>query len=203
MEDKFGIVQLSGNGTRGSRNLVTSRLLPASFSLTFTLSILLLSYHLALTFTSLTPAQEEVFAFLDGKAPLSANFTALEASHLNDVRRVMNLTDLFFLISILGTILLLRYNQQNWRTLLRSGSYTLLISMGILALLTLLSFSFTFTLFHLVFFPQGNWAFPADSLLIQAFPLEFFVGVTVKMVLIALGVSMAGMLTSKLFANRS
>jgi len=41
-------------------------------------------------------------------------------------------------------------------------------------ILTTLFFDQAFILFHLLLFPQGNWTFAADSLLIETFPLEFF-----------------------------
>ncbi len=45
----------------------------------------------------------------------------------------------------------------------------------LLILLTvILNFESIFTLFHTIFFPQGNWQFPQDSFLIQTFPLQFF-----------------------------
>lgn len=42
-----------------------------------------------------------------------------------------------------------------------------------------IDFNRFFTLFHGVFFSQGNWTFPYDSLLICALPTEFWVGMGV------------------------
>lgn len=36
-----------------------------------------------------------------------------------------------------------------------------------------------FAAFHGAFFPQGNWTFPADSLLICMYPLDFWVGMAI------------------------
>ena len=37
--------------------------------------------------------------------------------------------------------------------------------------------------FHLIFFPQGNWAFPEGSLIITIFPFGFFYDFFFKLIL--------------------
>jgi uncharacterized membrane protein len=38
----------------------------------------------------------------------------------------------------------------------------------------LIPFETLFTYFHLTLFPQGNWMFPPDSILVQFYPATFF-----------------------------
>ena len=49
----------------------------------------------------------------------------------------------------------------------------------ILALLSLFNFNVVFTRFHEIFFTTV-WQFPPDYLLIQLFPAEFFMDITIK-----------------------
>ena len=39
-----------------------------------------------------------------------------------------------------------------------------------------LDFNGLFAAFHGALFPQGNWTFPSDTLLITMYPLDFWVG---------------------------
>ncbi|MFH1211541.1 MAG: DUF1461 domain-containing protein [Candidatus Woesearchaeota archaeon] len=59
------------------------------------------------------------------------------------------------------------------RTILMSGTISLLLII-LLAAISMASFQESFESFHRIFFPQGNYSFPADSLLITLFPQEFF-----------------------------
>jgi len=59
--------------------------------------------------------------------------------------------------------------------LLKHGGLATSIFIAFILLSLIFAFNSVFTLFHLLFFPQGNWQFAADSLLIRTFPVEFFV----------------------------
>lgn len=52
----------------------------------------------------------------------------------------------------------------------------LIACIGILGAWALADFNGFFAAFHAVFFPQGNWTFSYDSLLICMYPLDFWVG---------------------------
>ena len=65
-----------------------------------------------------------------------------------------------------------------FREWLKYGGIITVLLTGIIFILTLFFFNTIFTLFHLLFFPQGNWVFSADSLLIQTFPEAFFVRIS-------------------------
>ncbi len=159
----------------------TRKIVLVLFCIAFPLFLLLLSYSLVLFFTDMMPQQKEVFLFLDNKGTLFSGFTPDEVSHLLDVKKIMNLADyIFYGLLLLITAALTYYKKDSKFVLklLKSGG----ISTGIFILgLLLLSFFFfdaVFALFHQLFFPQGNWIFPADSLLIQTFPIIFFVTIS-------------------------
>ncbi|MBI5389745.1 DUF1461 domain-containing protein [Candidatus Woesearchaeota archaeon] len=122
----------------------------------------------------------EVIGFLEGKQQMGDAFTANEKSHMEDVRKLvvggqMVLWVLLLVIVGLG-IAIWRLCTFPKKCMAQSalfagiGVYAFLI-VGALALY---GFDAAFTAFHTVFFPQGNWQFPAGSTLITLFPEGFF-----------------------------
>ncbi|MEW5897090.1 MAG: DUF1461 domain-containing protein [Nanoarchaeota archaeon] len=157
------------------------------FCFFLTIFILLFSYKTTLYFSELTPEQKNTIDFLsnkedfDNKEELKINYTTAELSHLEDVRKVMKVIDYFFYVSLLivtATLTFHRKNKEKTKKLLKYGGITAVLFVLAVLLFSLVSFDISFTLFHQVFFPQGNWIFPADSLLIRTFPLEFFVKIS-------------------------
>ncbi len=122
------------------------------------------------------PEQKEVLYFLQENTEMKVNFTASEVSHLQDVQKVMQFVDylfyFIFAVAIILGIFLYRKSLLS-KALLYSGIFSLSL-FALLFFLYFFGFSFLFTIFHQVFFPQGNWQFPVDSLLINTFPFEFF-----------------------------
>ena len=60
--------------------------------------------------------------------------------------------------------------------MLRMGPALLLAVLVVLGLWGVIDFNGLFAAFHGVFFPQGNWTFSIDSLLICMYPLGFWMG---------------------------
>lgn len=149
--------------------------------------LLLFSYQLTIAFytlvpyprlTSPTPPQQNTLDFLQGRieaTALTVPYNEQELSHLHDVQQVMEWADTTFILLLLITLALLYYSRADWKRYLRWGGITTVAFVSLIILSLLFSFNTVFTIFHLFLFPQGNWIFPEDSLLIQAFPLAFFV----------------------------
>lgn len=163
--------------------MLRAKLTIGLFSLFFSLFLLLLAYKIVLFATSLNFAQQQTLDYLQGKASLTLPYTSNEASHLLDVKRIILLTDIFFyilIIPLLGLLTAAHSQKIPLQKLFRYASGTTILSLTIILLFTLFLFDIFFRWFHLLFFPQGNWLFPADSLLIQTFPLNFFTLFAVK-----------------------
>ncbi|MFP4567697.1 MAG: DUF1461 domain-containing protein [Candidatus Woesearchaeota archaeon] len=67
-----------------------------------------------------------------------------------------------------------------------------IIALGLflfLLFVILIDFGSVFNVFHVVFFPQGNWIFPMDSLLITLFPASFFMSFAKNIFIISFAVS--------------
>ncbi|MDP3698646.1 MAG: DUF1461 domain-containing protein [Nanoarchaeota archaeon] len=148
-----------------------------------------MSYKIILYLTPTTAAQENVFLFLEGKKALAAEFTELEASHLKDVKKVMDYADYILYVLLLGVTLVITYF---WKKkdfvlkLLNDGGKAAIAAMIVVSAFSLLFFDLLFALFHKIFFPQGNWIFSPDSLIIQTFPLEFFMIISRNIFLVTL-----------------
>ena len=163
-----------------------------AFSLFLLIFILLLSYKVNLFLADKTMEQQQTIDYLQGKTykmNLALNFTEDERAHLDDVKQVVQKADYLFYLSLIILLFLVLFNYKNkaeFNRLLKIASITTLIFLGIILIFTLLSFNFSFAIFHSIFFPQGNWQFAADSLLIKTFPLEFFVSLSWKIFVTAL-----------------
>lgn len=162
----------------GKKGRLTAIFITAIFSLSLLVLLTLLSYKIVLFSANLTPEQQDTINFLNDKEELRLNYTAGEMFHLNDVKKVMELTDYLFYSSLLictGIIAWHRRNKDFLRKSFLYGGIFAVMVLGLLAVYTIFSFDSAFNIFHRIFFPQGNWLFPADSLLIQTFPADFFV----------------------------
>lgn len=144
------------------------------------------SYKTVLAFSSLTSAQQNTIDFLQGKEALKITYTSREIAHLEDVRKVMKITNAVFYFSLLVCALILtsyRKNKNQALKVLKYGSITTIIVLIFMILAALLNFTTLFTIFHQIFFPQGNWLFPPNSLLIQTFPVTFFYSISITIFL--------------------
>lgn len=108
-------------------------------------------------------------------------FTTDEISHLGDVRILFNKIFLTYYICLgLTLIFIAVLFEKNIKNYLKNISVLLMLPSAILISLLLILYFFgqnflpLFDKFHLIFFPQGNFAFPEDSTLITLLPSNFF-----------------------------
>lgn len=151
------------------------------FAIFFLVLVLFLSYQINLGLIK-DEKQKEIINFLRYNKELGINFTEKELSHLEDVKKRMIQIDLLFVSLIFINFFLGFYLHQRkklFSALFLSSFLGAVISF--LALFSILiNFNWLFTLFHQIFFPQGNWVFPLESQLIEIFPEEFFISVSKK-----------------------
>ena len=152
------------------------------FCITLPLLLLLLSYKIVLFSSNLSEGQEDWVDFFD-TGDIPEGYTEDEVSHMQDVRSVMQfVNNTFFGLLLVVTLILTHYKKRKdeIRKLIRYGGVSTLAFSGVFLLFSWISFSFLFEYFHKIFFPQGNWQFSFDSLLIQTFPLDFFISISTK-----------------------
>ena len=163
------------------------------FSLISLLFLTLLSYKIVLFLTPLTDSQQKTIDFLyentNYNNQLDLRYTSDEYSHLIDVKKVMKLIDIVFYLSLLAftsIITLTRKNPLLQRKIFKIAGTTVVSILLLLVFLSIFAFNDLFTLFHQIFFPQGNWIFANDSLLITTFPIEFFIQIARNIFILSL-----------------
>lgn len=131
--------------------------------------------------TQLAESLTTYFRDSSSQPPDISQFDIFESLHLLDVKiLILNLRHAFFISAAILTVCLLFMTLFYRKTLSRNLPSLLLFSgiaillLGLLLSLLALGFTANFIFFHRIFFPQGNWQFPADSTLIKLFPEQFF-----------------------------
>ncbi len=118
-------------------------------------------------------------------------FNAEEKNHMADVKHLIRTMQFIYYGASIISIALFFYCYKRFKEdkfeFLNMLSKTLLYSsiasaafLIIIFLLTVFSFDFLFTVFHLIFFPPGNWTFDASSMLITMFPQQFFFDISLR-----------------------
>ena len=103
-------------------------------------------------------------------------YTEAEQSHMRDVRVVLYGFLLVALVSAVFVVASLIRGAQDgarWKAVSRGGLW-LIIGIVVVGVFAFVAFDTVFTLFHEIFFPGGNWSFPADSNLILVYPEAFW-----------------------------
>jgi|GEM_PF-2128859 len=170
----------------------------------------------------LKPTQQQemaaIYGYLDHRNDNIAFLTLAERAHMNDVRRVFDAMKIMFAVVVavlISEVVFIitkskrgRHSKRDRRTdrdnhfdpmrkgFLYGGAATLAIVL-LLALSSLFDFSSFWTAFHHVLFPQGNWTFPYDSVLITLFPEEFFQNFARQVLLAAGAFSLIAMLAAR------
>lgn len=127
---------------------------------------------------------ENIFSFFKGQEELKY-FSDEEKSHMKDVKFVVSginfiyySSALFFIILFFIIYFLTKPDKllfiERLSKIVYYGSLSSLIFLITIFLWSVFSFETLFYLMHLILFPQGNWMFPADSLLITLFSERFF-----------------------------
>lgn len=115
--------------------------------------------------------QTEVLDFFE-TGNLSLNLTPLEKSHMNDVRNLNQKFKIFIIILMIIVSVLIIINKQIHEILFKLWIplLTTILITGVIYLFP----NFSFEIFHKIFFPQGNYTFTYNSLLISLYPQEYF-----------------------------
>ena len=103
-------------------------------------------------------------------------YTEAEQAHMRDVRVVLYGFLLLALVSavfVVASLIRGARDAARWRAVSRGGIW-LIVGIVVVGLFAFVAFDTVFTLFHEIFFPGGNWSFPADSNLILVYPEAFW-----------------------------
>jgi hypothetical protein len=140
-----------------------------------------------------------------------AFFKPEEINHLNDVRKLLCKIFILYYLSIITVILLtiLLIKKDVFKFIKSIGYIFTASSSAVLFIMAALfvfgkkNFWGLFENFHLMFFPQGNYIFSQDSLIITLFPFGFFGDFFIKLVKCSLALSIAVLILGIICLNIS
>ncbi|MBU4493313.1 MAG: DUF1461 domain-containing protein [Nanoarchaeota archaeon] len=131
---------------------------------------------------------KDVTRYITGfSSELNVDFNEDEKSHMVDVKRLIMFEQLLFIFLMVWLFILIKKRKINYLHLKKVALIVILTA--IFSLIASLFFNRFFELFHLIFFPMGNWQFNAGSLMIQTYQQAFFQGFFVRMVIVLFIVS--------------
>jgi integral membrane protein (TIGR01906 family) len=139
---------------------------------------------------ALTGWHDAWFAYVAGDSdqpPVSFGasiFTAAEYAHMADVRNVFVGARVAAVsaaaIVALVIVLVARRGRLAAVALARDGAIAAGLGTAAIAVAAAIGFDQLFLFFHEIFFPQGNFLFPADSNLLALYPDPYWYGVTLR-----------------------
>lgn len=111
-----------------------------------------------------------------GNGPSYVVYTDAERAHLRDARLVLYLFMALALPSLVLFLVTMVHRPKDARHLqaVARGGGGLAVGAVIFGVIGYFAFGIGFELFHRIFFPGGNWEFPADSNLIRLYPYAFW-----------------------------
>lgn len=130
-----------------------------------------------------------------------------EISHLIDCNRLINTAvPVLIVIAIValasGIALRTLGGSHAFGMALAAAPAVLLCAMVGLGVWAAVDFSGFFGAFHALLFPQGNWTFPYDSLLICTLPTPFWIGMATIWVVVTIGLSLVSVIVGRRIMGR-
>ncbi len=139
--------------------------------------IVALNEQASTPYASLTP--DRIF-----DAPETHSLSKDAIDHLDDVHHVVTaatyaIAALAFVAGALVIAVGTRAGKRLVGSAFAGAGATVLIGFALLGIVALIDFDWFFATFHSLFFANGSWTFPYDSLLITSLPTAFWVGMGV------------------------
>ena len=154
-----------------------------------------------------TPTLEQLKTAFSGASEMYC-YSADTVSHLDDCYRIASIgfpvVIVLLAVAFVGLVFVGVTGRRRWvgGVLLAAGILAILAFIALVAW-SIVDFNGFFTTFHLLFFSQGNWQFPYDSLLICSLPTAFWMGMGIVVALVAIILSLISILIgSKLVRRR-
>lgn len=132
--------------------------------------------------TMATTTNDWAYVCVLGDLDASVALDSASLAHLADCNRLINAALGWIAASAVGTIVCLvtlRHHRRLLAWACMCAPLLLIVLLALCALWTSIDFVGFFSAFHRLFFPQGNWAFPAQSLLITMLPEGFWMGMAI------------------------
>lgn len=131
----------------------------------FTISSLI--FFVLLTVYPMNTVHVTVNDFLAGE-DVVLPFSPDANSHMDDVREVLGLFRVLAAVSFIAALWMFgKYGVQ------RTTKWLLI---GVPVIIALIPWNTLFNVTHKILFPQGNWLFPPNAAILEAYPMTFFIG---------------------------
>ena len=132
-------------------------------------------------------------------------FKNKEIIHMKDVKKLFSFG--FYLKYIIGLliVIIIAVTLKNHSKLYSVGGYLLIINVLFLIISVAVSLNYdsAFTVFHKLMFNNDYWLLdPKESVIINLLPLNFFIDISVKILILNTGINAFITLTLKYFSNR-
>ena len=144
------------------------------FIILLNLNLLIFNHNLYIN-----EVNENLINYFNNKEELNFNYTEVEVIHLNDVKFLINLSRIIVYALGILILLILIIDRDISGILIISG----IITIGIIIILFLIDFNFLFTKFHEILFMNDYWLLSNNTLLIQTYPMEFFISFFKRLIL--------------------
>jgi len=138
------------------------------------------------------------YILINQKRSIDQVLTTDELNHITDVK---NLVQKLPFIALLLIIFLTILYKKLALDISQATKYALIILIIILPLIFLLFIPF-FISFHQILFPEGNWSFPIDSILIQLYPENLWLSATVILITITIVELLTVLVSIKKYGRR-
>jgi integral membrane protein (TIGR01906 family) len=99
------------------------------------------------------------------------NYSEREKTHMQEVKDLVNFALFLTLIALITSIILLKYEKPNLKTI--GKALTIIPIISTLAII-ILPYQWVHDAIHLLIFKTDTWLLPANSTLIQTYPLNYF-----------------------------
>jgi uncharacterized membrane protein len=113
----------------------------------------------------------------DNSLDINSVLDSDQAKHISDVRELVKKVPLFSLGFVVALLLLKKTFKLNLRTAVK---YSIFVT-AIFIFTSIFFFMPFFIKFHELLFPQGNWQFPSDSVLIMLYPENLWLNATIAL----------------------
>ena len=129
-------------------------------------------------------------------------YSANTVAHLDDCYRLVALAFpvlvVALAVAVVGLVFIGVSGRKRWvGGTLQAAGIVVVLAVLALAIWAIVDFAGFFRTFHQLFFSQGNWEFPYDSLLICALPTEFWMGMGAVWLVVTLVVSALSMFVGR------
>jgi integral membrane protein (TIGR01906 family) len=135
-------------------------------------------------------------------------FTDLEIDHLVDVRKILQNILFVYFLSIISLVIISfhvyrKKKVEKYLLIINKATKLNIIATFLAGCFIFIFWNYFFIKFHEIFFPQGNWSFPANSMLIQLYPAQFWIFYTIFIIIINLSLSEIILIGTKYYLHRS